>query len=93
MIFKSKSTTTCDSSKGDFPDVESYAKAAGQFIIKMIQDDTLLEKQLNPEDGDLFYFNEEKYISENPNEFDDGRKSLLRMMPNEENIFTFIMVK
>lgn len=39
------------------------------------------------EDGDLYYFSEEKYISEKPDEFDEQRRELLRETPTIDNIY------
>ena len=45
-------------------------------------------KELSPE-SDLYYFSEEKYIKEKPEEFDEKRKALLRAMPTADNIYEF----
>jgi len=38
----------------------------------------------------LYYFSEEKYMKEKPEEFDEQRKSLLRETPSLDNIYEFI---
>ena len=43
-----------------------------------------------PQDSDLFFFSEEKYILEKPEAFDRQRIALLREMPSVENIFEFM---
>lgn len=43
-----------------------------------------------PEDSDLFFFSEEKYIKEKPEAFDQCRISLLRETPPVEHILDFI---
>lgn len=39
--------------------------------------------------SDVYFFSEEKYISEKPEEFDEARRALLRETPTTENIFEF----
>ena len=43
-----------------------------------------------PKDSEINYFNEEKYIDEKPEDFDEVRRSLLRETPSVENIYEFI---
>ncbi len=38
----------------------------------------------------MFYFSEEKYMKDRPDEFDDERKDLLRQMPEVKNIYEFM---
>jgi len=40
--------------------------------------------------SDLYYFSEEKYIKEKPEEFDEQRKALLRETPTADNIYEFM---
>lgn len=42
------------------------------------------------EDSGLFFFSEEKYIKEKPDEYDESRRALLREMPTVESISEFI---
>jgi signal recognition particle subunit SEC65 len=54
----------------------------------------MVEDQANPrhieEKSDLFYFSEEKYILERPEEYNESRKALLREMPTIESIAEFM---
>lgn len=43
-----------------------------------------------PEDSQLFFFSEEKYIKEKPDAFDQQRIALLRETPSVEQILDFI---
>ena len=43
-----------------------------------------------PENADLFYFSEEKYIKEKPEAFDQQRITLVRETPSPEQILDFI---
>ena len=45
------------------------------------------------QNSDLFFFSEEKYILEKPDEFDEERCALLREAPTLDNIYEFIKVK
>jgi hypothetical protein len=45
-----------------------------------------------PPSSDLFFFSEEKYIREKPDEFDEERCALLREVPSLDNIYEFIKV-
>ena len=38
----------------------------------------------------FYCFNEEKYIKENPDEFNDKRKKILRKTPKIKNVYKFI---
>ena len=39
------------------------------------------------EKHELYFFSEEKYMKDRPEEFDELRKSLLREVPQQENIY------
>jgi hypothetical protein len=43
-----------------------------------------------PQDSDIFFFSEEKYILEKPEAFDKQRIALLRETPSVENILEFM---
>lgn len=43
-----------------------------------------------PKDSDLYYFSDEKYINEKPDEFEEERKELLNETPSVDNIYEFI---
>jgi len=52
-------------------------------------DDIQSKEELQP-DTDLFFFSEEKYINEKPEEFDENRRELLRGTPTVDHISEFI---
>jgi len=41
-------------------------------------------------ESELYHFSEEKYITENPEAFDEERIELLRKAPTVDNIFDFL---
>jgi hypothetical protein len=43
-----------------------------------------------PEDSELYYFSEQKYIKEKPEDFDQDRILLLRQTPSVEEMMDFI---
>ena len=43
-----------------------------------------------PEDSELFFFSEEKYIREKPDAFDQQRIALLKEIPSVEQMLDFI---
>lgn len=43
-----------------------------------------------PKDSDLYYFSDEKYINEKPDEFEEERKELMKETPTVDNIYEFI---
>ena len=45
-----------------------------------------------PDNSELLFFSEEKYIEEKPDDFDETRIKLLRETPSVENIYEFIKV-
>lgn len=54
--------------------------------------DDIQDKKTIPVKSDLYFFSEEKYISENPENFDDERIALLRKIPSLDDIANFIEV-
>lgn len=71
------------------PNVKSIIQAVSTIIHSQLLEDMGLGKKI-PEDSDLFFFSEEKYIKEKPEEFDEQRKALLRETPTVDNIYEFM---
>lgn len=71
------------------PNVKSIVHAVATILQSQMTEDNSLGKQIMP-GSDLFFFCEEKYISEKPEAFDEERLALLRETPTVENIFEFI---
>ena len=70
------------------PNVESILQAVATIFHSQMQEDQSMVKKFD-EDNDLFFFSEEKYIKEKPEEFDEKRIELLREPPSIETIFEF----
>jgi len=91
--FKSSSTSTILlNSTINAPNVKLLIKAVATLLHSNLMEDIQEEKTIYPK-SDLYYFSEEKYISENPNAFDEERVALLRKVPTQEDISGFIEVK
>lgn len=71
------------------PNVKSIIQAVSTILHSQILDDIQSKEELQP-DSELFFFSEEKYINEKPEEFDEQRRQLLRETPTVDNIFEFI---
>jgi len=71
------------------PNVKSIIQAVSTILHSQILEDQSMDKSI-PEDSELFFFSEEKYIKEKPEEFDEQRKALLRETPTVENIYEFM---
>lgn len=54
--------------------------------------DDIQDGKTIPNKSDLYFFSEEKYINENPDNFDEERKALLRKLPSLDDIANFIEV-
>ena len=54
--------------------------------------DDIQDGKTIPVKSDLYFFSEDKYINENPNNFDDERIQLLRKLPGLDDIANFIEV-
>jgi hypothetical protein len=74
------------------PNVKLLIKAVATLLHSNLIEDLQDGKFISPK-SDLYYFSEEKYISENPDAFDDDRVSLLRKTPTQDDISGFIEVK
>ena len=71
------------------PNINSMIQAVATiFQSQMSEDSGKGTKVL--EESDLYFFSEEKYISEKPEAFDDQRLALLRETPTVENIYEFM---
>jgi hypothetical protein len=77
------------SSTMDKPDVKTLINGVATILQSQIIEDEKTKKKLDP-CSDMFFFSEEKYILEKPDEFDEARIQLLRSAPSVENIFEFI---
>lgn len=71
------------------PNVKMIIKAVATLLHSNLLEDLQDEKTVSPH-SDLYYFSEEKYISENPKAFDKERIDLLRKTPTQEDIAGFI---
>ena len=70
------------------PNVNSIIQAVATIIHSQVLEDTAQGRLVSPS-SDLYYFSEEKYISEHPQAFDPQRLELLRRTPTVENIYDF----
>jgi hypothetical protein len=88
--FKSSSTSTIlINSTINAPNVKLLIKAVATLLHSNLMEDIQEEKTINPK-SDLYFFSEEKYIIENPENFDEERVALLRKTPTQEDISGFI---
>lgn len=71
------------------PNVNAIITSVATILHSQMLEDMEEERELN-ENSDLFYFSEEKYIKEKPEEYDEQRKELLREMPTVESISEFM---
>ncbi len=71
------------------PNVKSIFQAVSTILHSQILDDIQSKEDIEP-DSDLFFFSEEKYINEKPEEFDEQRRMLLRETPTVDNIYEFM---
>jgi len=71
------------------PNVKSIIQAVSTILHSQMLEDQGSGKELTP-GSDLYYFSEEKYIKEKPEEFDEQRKALLRETPTADNIYEFM---
>lgn len=71
------------------PNIKSIIHAVGTILQSQMAEDSSLGKQIMPQ-SDLYFFCEEKYISEKPEAFDEQRLTLLRETPTVENIYEFV---
>jgi hypothetical protein len=71
------------------PNIKSIIHAVGTILQSQMLEDSSLGKQIMAH-SDLYFFCEEKYISEKPEAFDEQRLALLRETPTVENIYEFV---
>jgi len=91
-IIDHKSSTTSSIMIGSTitkPDVKSMIHAVATILQSQMMEDGSVGKQIM-QHSDLYFFCEEKYISEKPEAFDEARLALLRETPTVDNIYEFI---
>ena len=71
------------------PNVKAIIRAIATILHSQMLEDQGSGKELNP-NSELYFFSEEKYIQEKPEEFDEQRKALLRAVPTVDNIDEFM---
>lgn len=71
------------------PDVKKIINAVATILNSQILEDAAEPTKID-ENSDLFFFSEEKYIKERPEEYNESRKALLREMPTIESITEFM---
>ena len=72
------------------PNVKAIIRAIATILHSQMLEDQGSGKELNP-NSELYFFSEEKYIQEKPEEFDEQRKALLRAVPTVDNIDEFML--
>lgn len=84
----SNSTFKVQSTMSD-PDAKQIIQAIATFLYSNITEDMIDGKviQIN---SDMYYFSEEKYIAENPNDFEEDRITKIRKTPSKDEIAEFI---
>ena len=71
------------------PNVTSMIKAVATILQSQLNEDMNLGKQISPK-SDLYYFSEDKYVSEYPQYFDKQRIENIRKVPTLEDMINFI---
>lgn len=88
--FKSNSTGTIMlQSTMSAPNVTLIIKAVATLLHSNITED-IMDGKTVPTQSELYHFCEDKYIAENPSNFDEERVSLLRKTPTQDDISGFI---
>lgn len=91
--FKSNSSSSIFlSSTINSPNVKLLIKAVSMILQSQLLEDIQLGKTVSSK-SDLYFFSEDKYVSDAPNCFDDERIKLLRKTPKLEEINDFIEVQ
>jgi len=85
----SSGSTIFAKSTMDKPDIKSVIHAVATILHSQMFEDSKLGKQLDSS-SESFFFSEEKYILEKPEQFDEARLILLRTPPTVENMYEFI---
>jgi len=89
-LFKSNSTSTIMlQSTMSSPNVKLIIQSVATLIYSNIIED-MNEGKVIPINSELYFFSEEKYIAENPQDFEQDRISFLRKTPTQEEISGFI---
>ena len=71
------------------PDVKLVIKCVSTLLHSNLLDDMEDEKSIDPK-SELYFFDEEKYIAENPSNFNEERIALLRKVPKPDDLSGFI---
>ena len=71
------------------PNVKLIIKGIATLLHSNLLEDIEDNKTIEPK-SELYFFDEEKYIKENPDNFDEERIELLRKIPTQEDICSFI---
>ena len=71
------------------PNVKLIIKGIATLLHSNLLEDIEDNKTIEPK-SELYFFDEEKYIKENPDNFDEERIELLRKVPSQEDICSFI---
>ena len=71
------------------PNEQLLIKAVGSLLLTTLEED-LEDGKTIPVKSPLYYFSEEKYIAENPDDYDDDRLEILRAVPSEDDISAFL---
>lgn len=71
------------------PDSKKLIHAVATILHSQMVEDAVTPRKID-ENSDLFFFSEEKYIKERPEEYNESRKALLREMPTIESIAEFM---
>jgi hypothetical protein len=91
--FKSCSTSSIFlNSTINYPNVKLLIRAVSSILQSQLIEDMQLGKTISPK-SDLYYFSEDKYISEYPGCFDEQRIEMLHKTPSQEDIVDFVEVK
>ena len=89
-LFKSNSTSTIMlQSTMNAPNVKLIIQSVATLLYSNLVED-INEGKVIPINSNLYFFSEEKYIAENPNDFEENRVSLLRKVPTQDEISGFI---
>ena len=84
----SKSSSTSSlflSSTINSPNIKLVINSVANIIHSQILEDGKIGKTISPK-SELYYFSEDKYIQENPSNFDDTRVKMLKSVPTELEI-------
>jgi len=90
----SKSSSTSSlylSSTMNSPNIKLVICSVANIIHSQILEDGKIGKTISQK-SELYYFSEDKYIQENPNNFDENRIKMLKAVPTEFDIAELIEV-